>query len=103
MLLQTDKLTPNIKALFIERWAQLTLERSIKEPGEFGAAIGVAMSLIESGGQTWKDNAKEAFKWTSTAIETVRKALGPQWSEATDEEVAGVILRRLAERKHEKR
>ncbi len=86
------KLTPNIKALLSERWSQITSDRAGHAGGDWGKVTAVAARLTEPG--AFQGDLNEAKTWVEAAIKSVRLAAEPNpWKAATDEEIAGEVMR----------
>lgn len=83
---------PNIRKLIATKMATDAIPRG--EGFEAGIRFLSTKESIITG-------AKQATEWVQAAITVVRKAAEPNpFKAATDEEIAGEILRKLEERKH---
>lgn len=85
---------PNVNRLLIER---MSLEAVPP-----GGGIDSAIKFLSS-----KDSiingVRSAKKWVEDAIQAVRLASGPNpWRDASDEEIAGEILRQVEEKRRKK-
>lgn len=83
-------LGPNMKRLIIHK---VSVD-AIPQGGGLGAGIG----FLTSRGALM-NGFRSAAEWCRSAVKAVRSAAEPnRWKEATDEEIAAEILRRLAAR-----
>lgn len=92
---KTDKLTPAVKRLLVEYMAKRQTER-------VGCNVGaIAVDIINGGLGKSSDAALEDV---NTALADVRNARAPNpFANATDEEIATAILKRVEERRRERR
>lgn len=91
---QPQKFGPNVRRLISERAAQLQIERAKQRHGvaDFGA---LAQGIIDG---TFQEALREASTWVTAALTVARQAPGAEkWP--TDEDMAGEILRGIAERR----
>lgn len=90
-------LGPNVKALLVERWSQLMVERSGNTGGPFGKTTAVIARMAEDSGAHLKADMREAFEWVKSVIAAVRAA--PDNTLTSDEEIAKEIMRQVHLRK----
>jgi hypothetical protein len=82
---------PNFKRLIISKMAT----DAVSSCGDLASMIGF-LSYPEKLGAS----AKAATEWVNCAIQAVRQAAEPNpWKNASDEEIAGEILRQVEEKK----
>jgi len=89
--MEKDLLGPNLKKLAIHKCSIEAI------PPGGGIAAGIKF-LTEPG---WlAKSLKEAISWARASILTIRQAPEPNpWKDASEEEIAGEILRRLKQKK----
>ena len=87
----SSDLGPNVRRLVIVTMSRLAIPE--------GGGIGDGIEFFSNPEKRRRIMA-EADAWVKTSIREVREAAGPNpWREATDEAIAGEILRRVEERK----
>ena len=78
---------PNIKKLIIHKMSMIAVPK--------GAGIGDALNFMTKPGAIG-NAAKEATEWIENALKAIRLADDPNpWRDATDEEIAGHLLREI--------
>jgi hypothetical protein len=93
LIMANDTMGPNMRRLVAERAAQVAVE-SCKDEDLFGHIVQRIVS------ETLGKDLAEAKAWCETAVGLVRQAAEPNpWKAATDEEIAGTILRKIAGRR----
>jgi hypothetical protein len=96
-MLKTDKMTPNVKKLFLEFWTKRTIDKTGKSFGD------IASSLVNSNGKVLSSSADNAFDDLNVALAAVRCAAQPNpLATASDEEIASAILERVDARRQPK-
>jgi hypothetical protein len=93
----SELLTPNVKELMIRRVAMEAIPLGCPN----GLLAGI--DLLLTPGKLFS-SLKSAHEWVKASLQAVRDGGEPnQWKTATDEEIAGEILRRIKERSGAKR
>lgn len=83
-------LTPNVKKLVIRKMAQDAIPA--------GGGLGDGIRFLTTPGALGKSWVEAAF-WAERAFQQVREAAEPNpWKTASDEEIAGELLRKAEER-----
>ena len=84
-------LGPNFKKLLIHKMSLDAVPA--------GGGVGSALKFL-SDPQGMAKSSRAAKEWVESAIMLIRTAAEPnEWKNATDEEIAGELLRRIDERK----
>jgi hypothetical protein len=86
-----EELTPNVRSLVIRKIALLMIPEGTKDDN----VIATVSQAIQKPGNL-KAVAKKALAWVKLAIDVVRNSPGLNpWMTASDEAIAGEILRRI--------
>ena len=101
MILRTDKLTPNVRQLFLEFMTLQTLHRAKSINSEtVDMGLAVLGALSEGGVAGLRGDATQAFDMLNAALTACRAAAEPNpFKNCTDEEIATEIIKRIRERR----
>jgi len=87
------KIGPNVKRLLIQKMSHAAIPD--------GAGLAAGLEFLSSKESIMK-GYKAAEQWVKDAFDIVRSAADPNpYRESSDEEIAGVLLKRIEERKRE--
>ena len=101
MILSTAKLTPNVRALYMELLTSrvFSAAKSKADTSASGIVPTAASELLSVG-----DHARAAFDELNKILEFVRTAPQPNsYASASDEDIASVIIERITKRRAEQR